>query len=184
MNGRQDGGNRSAQAREHARRRAGIGGALAALLAGCWGQGPWPCDTRDSLQAGSAPEQWHGEIREGRYAGEVVVEDPANLWTGVRFTGRTCTIEAAQRDGRIYVQSTLARGEVELRSRLGPGDSPFAWGETARGEPVVLQHRLGVPVSLTVASYGRDGVLEYGACGDGGRPFRECHRGSQEEEGG
>ena len=46
-----------------------------------------------------------------------------------------------------------------MEARLGPGDSPFFRGGASNGRPVVLQHRLGEPVSLAVTGYTKDGTL-------------------------
>ena len=162
-------------------RRLGVAAlALAAAAGGCQEGARWGCDTRAGLAGTAEPAQWVAEIAPGLYTGEVVVEAPENLWTGAYFTGRPCTIEVRAGEGAVHVRTSVATGEVVLRSRLGHGDSPFAWGETGAGEPVVVQHQQGVPVSATVTSYTADGVLSYGACGDAVAPFRECHRGAVE----
>ena len=157
--------------------------ALLALAAGAGLSGCDPgidCWTRERDQA--AARERSGpipELRAGTYPGEVVVEDPDNWWTGARFTGQSCRIEVAHRADGTYVRTHFLEAAVRLRARMGPGDSPFFTGETADGEAVVLQHRLGRPVSLTLTHYGVDGTLSYGACGEQDAPYLECHVGPE-----
>ena len=153
--------------------------AFLALAAGVGSSGCDPgidCWTRERDRA--AALEWSGplpEIRAGTYSGEVVVEDPDNWWTGARFTGESCRIEATHRAEGTYVRTHFLEAAVRLRARMGPGDSPFFTGETADGKAVVLQHHLGRPVSLTLTHYRADGTLSYGACGERGAPYLECH---------
>ena len=134
------------------------------------------CWTREHFQAAARnPDGPIHEIRAGVYPGEVVTEDPDNWWTDARFTGEPCRIEVEHRPEGTYVRSHFLDAAVSLRTRMGPGDSPFFTGETTDGKPVVLQHHLGRPVSLTLTLYRTDGTLGYRACGKRGAPYLECH---------
>ena len=144
------------------------------LSGGCVGSDCW---TRERVRAASPSQTGPiGEIRAGAYLGEVVTEDPDNWWTNARFTGKPCRIEVEHRPDGTYAQTHFLDAPVWLRARMGPGDSPFFAGETADGKPVVLQHRLGRPVSLTLTTYEADGTLPYGGCGERATPYLECHR--------
>ena len=145
------------------------------------------CWTRERIEAAGA-ERAQGpvrEVREGVVAGEVVVEDPANWWTGARFTGGRCRIEVEHRRSGTFVRMGGMKGAAKLEARMGPGDAPFFIGRTADGAAVVLQHHRGRPVSLTLARFEADGTLGYGACGERETPFLECHAdGSEHGPGG
>lgn len=144
------------------------------LLSGCVGNDCW---TRDRLRAAAHSQTGPiGEIQAGAYLGEVVTENPSNWWTNARFTGEPCRIQVEHRPDGTYVHTHFMDAPVKLRARMGPGDSPFFAGETANGKAVVLQHRLGRPISLTLTRYEADGTLPYGGCGERATPYRECHR--------
>ena len=135
------------------------------------------CWTRDRYRAASQSQMGPiTEIQAGTYLGEVVTENPGNWWTDARFTGEACRIQVEHRPDGTYAQTHFMDAAVRLRVRMGPGDSPFFSGETADGKAVVLQHRLGHPVALTLAPYEADGTLRYGGCGERGAPYLECHR--------
>ena len=153
--------------------------AAGAVPGGCADPGI-DCWTRGHYQAAApGPGGPIHEIRTGTYPGEVVIEDPDNWWTGARFTGEPCRMEVEHRPEGTYARTHFLDAAVRLRARMGPGDSPFFTGETADGKPVVLQHHLGRPVSLTLTHYRADGTLDYGACGKRGAPFLECHGGRE-----
>ena len=152
------------------------------LLSGCVKLGI-DCWTREQYRAASQTQPGRiGEIRAGTYLGEVVTEDPGNWWTDARFTGEPCRIHVEHRPDGTYAQTHFVEGAVKLQARMGPGDSPFFSGETADGKAVVLQHRSGRPVSLTLTPYEADGTLRYGDCGEPGAPYLECHRRPEREE--
>ena len=149
----------------------------AALVNGGCVNGGFDCWTRERVRAAANAQAGPiGEIRAGGYSGEVVVAKPSIWWMNARFTGKRCRIEVEHRPDGTYAQ-THFMDWVRLRARMGPGDSPFFVGETADGKAVVLQHRLGHPVSLTLTPYEADGTLPYGGCGAWGAPYLECHRG-------
>ncbi len=154
--------------------------AAGAVLNGCLDPGI-DCWTRERYQAAARiPDGPIHEVRAGAYLGEVVTENPGNWWTDARFTGEACRMEVEHRPGGTWVRTHFLDEAVRLRARMGPGDSPFFTGETADGRAVVLQHRLGRPVSLTLTRYREDGTLSYGACRPRGEPYRECHAGPEE----
>ena len=153
--------------------------AVGAAPGGCFDPGI-DCWNRERYQAAArGPGGPVHEIRAGTHPGEVVVEDPDNWWTGVRFTGESCRMEVEHRPEGTYVRAHFLDAAVRLRARMGPEDSPFFSGETADGRAVVLQHRLGRPVSLTLTRYRADGTLNYGACAEPGAPLLECHGGRE-----
>ena len=138
------------------------------------------CWTRERYRAAARIQSGPiGEIRAGTYPGEVVTENPGNWWTDARFTGEPCRIRVEHRPDGTYASTPFLDEAVRLRARMGPGDSPFFLGETADGQPVVLQHHVGRPIALTLTRYRTDGTLSYGACGKRGTPYLECH-GSRE----
>ena len=138
------------------------------------------CWTRARYQAAARSQTGPiREIRAGTYRGEVAREDPANWWTGVRFTGEQCKIAVQHRPDGTYIHAHFMDEAVRLRARMGPGDGPFFSGETADGKAIVLQHHEGRPVSLTLTDYRADGTLNYGACGRREAPFLECHGGRE-----
>lgn len=138
------------------------------------------CWTRSRYQAAARSQTGPiREIRAGTYRGEVVREDPANWWTGVRFTGKSCKIAVEHRSDGTYTHTHFMDEPVRLHARMGPGDSPFFSGETADGKAIVLQHHEGRPGSLTLTDYRADGTLNYGACGRREAPFLECHGGRE-----
>ena len=144
------------------------------LSGGCAGTDCW---TRERVHAAVRDQTGpFGEIRAGTYPGEVVTENPRNWATNARFTGEPCQIQVEHRPDGTHVRAHFIAASARLRARMGPGDSPFFVGETAEGKPVVLQHRLGRPVSLTLTSYEADGMLPYGGCGQRETPYLECHR--------
>ena len=149
--------------------------AAGAVLSGCVAPGI-DCWTREHYEAAARiPGGPVPEIRAGTYRGEIVIEDPENWWTGARFTGEPCRMEIEHRPEGTYVRTHFLDAAVRLRARMGPGGTPFFSGETADGKAVVLQHHRGHPVSLTLTHYRADGTLDYGACGNRGAPFLECH---------
>lgn len=151
----------------------GIG---ALLGGGCMPHG-FDCWTRERHRAAADNQTGPiGEIQAGAYLGEVVTENPGNWWTDARFTGEPCRIQVEHRPDGTYAKTHFMDAAVRLEARMGPGDSPFFSGETADGKAVVLQHRLGRPVALTLTPYEADGTLRYGACGKLGAPYLECHR--------
>ena len=148
--------------------------AAGALLAGCVDMGH--CWTKARYQAAAqSPPAPIREIQAGTFPGEVVTENPSNWWTNARFTGRPCQIQVAHRPDGTYAHTHFMDAAARLQTRMGPGDSPFFAGETADGKAIVLQHHLGRPISLTLASYGADGVLPYGDCGEQSARYLECH---------
>ena len=154
--------------------------AAGAVLSGCLDPGI-DCWTRERYQAAARlPGGPIHEVQAGAYRGEVVTEDPDDWWTNARFTGEPCRMEVEHRPGGTWVRTHFLDEAVRLRARMGPGDSPFFTGETADGRAVVLQHRFGRPVSLTLTHYREDGTLSYGACGRWGAPYRECHVGPEQ----
>ena len=154
---------------------------LAAVTGGCADPG-LDCWTRERIETAAREAQGPvREVREGVVAGEVVVEDPANWWTGARFTGETCRIEVEHRRSETFVHTRFLEAAAKLEARMGPGSAPFFVGRTADGAAVVLQHHRGRPVSLTLARFEADGTLAYGACGERETPFLECHAGGPEQ---
>ena len=155
----------------------------AAVAGGCVDPGA-DCWTRERIEAAGAerPQGPVREVLEGAVAGEVVVEDPGNWWTGARFTGGRCGIEVEHRRSGTFVRMGGMEGAAKLEARMGPGDAPFFVGRTADGDAVVLQHHRGRPVALTLTRFEVDGRLRYGACGERETPFLECHAGGLERE--
>ncbi len=152
------------------------------LASGCMPQG-FDCWTRERHRAATDSQTGTiGEIRAGTYSGEVVTENPGNWWTNARFTGKPCRIEVEHRQDGTYAHTHFVDAAVKLQARIGPADSPFFAGETADGKPVVLQHRSGQPIALTLTVYEADGTLRYGGCGSQTAPYLECHRKPQVEE--
>ena len=150
----------------------------AAVTGGCIDPG-LDCWTSERIEAAARAAQGPVlEILEGVVAGEVVTEDPANWWTGVRFTGERCGIEVEHHRSGTLVRTEFLEAEAKLEARMGPTDTPFFVGRTADGAAVVLQHHRGRPVSLTLTRFEEDGKLSYGACGERGTPFLECHAGA------
>ena len=154
-----------------------------AVTGGCVDPG-FDCWTRERIEAAGAerPQGPVREILEGVAAGEVVVADPANWWTGTRFTGERCRIEVEHRRSGTFVRTRFLDAAAKLEARMGPGDAPSFVGRTADGAAVVLQHHRGRPVSLTLARFEADGTLSYGACGERETPFLECHVGGLERD--
>ena len=149
--------------------------AAALLGGGCENLG-FDCWTQERYRAAASNQGGSiGEIQAGTTRGEVVTENPANWWTNARFTGNPCQIQVEHRPDGTYVQADFLDAAVKLHARMGPADSPFFAGETGDGKAVVLQHRLGRPVSLTLMRYEDDGVLSYGGCGQRETPYLECH---------
>ena len=146
-------------------------------LAGCVDPGI-RCATRSDYEVrGKTIAHPIEEIEAGVYEGEVVTDDPANWWTGARFTGNTCRIVVEHTTTGTYVKTEFLVEPVRLRARIGGRDSPFFSGETNDDEAVVLQHHRGQPVSVTLTRYEDDGTLRFGGCGERDAPFLECHRG-------
>ena len=135
------------------------------------------CWTRARIKAAGSerPQGPVREVLEGVVAGEVVVEDPANWWTGGRLTGERCRIEVEHRHSGTFVRMGGMEGAARLEARMGPGDAPFFIGRTVDGAAVVLQHHRGRPVALTLARFEPDERLRYGACGERETPLLECH---------
>ena len=156
----------------------------AIVATGCTDPGG-DCWTRERIEvAAQAAQGPVREILEGIVAGEVVVENPDNWWTGARFTGERCGIKVEHRRTGTFVHTEFLDIEAKLDARLGPADTPFFVGRTEGGQAVVLQHHQGRPVSLTLARFEEDGTLSYGACGKRGTPFLECHAGGLEKNSG
>lgn len=149
---------------------------LAAVIGGCADPG-LGCWTRERIEIAAREAQ--GPVREVR-EGEVVVEDPANWWTGARFTGGACRIEVEHRRSGTFVRTRFLEEAAKLEARMGPESAPFFVGRTADGTAMVLQHHRGRPVSLTLARFEADGTLAYGACRERETPFLECHAGGSE----
>ena len=152
------------------------------VMSGCADPGI-DCWTRERIEAAAQAVQGPvREILEGVVAGEVAREDPANWWTGVRFTGEWCGIAVEHRRSGTFVRTEFLEAAAKLEARMGPAGAPFFVGRTADGRAVVLQHHRGRPVSLTLTRFEEDGALSYGACGERETPFLECHVGGLEHD--
>ena len=116
---------------------------------------------------------------EGSYEGRELIPDPANDWTGFKFTGEKCFVRVYRHaPGSLAVESGFSEETVIVHADGIPGES-FYMGRFGDGQALVLQ-LLGLSrgaVSLTHTTFDDKGRLNYGSEGDGDFT-RECMIGS------
>ena len=113
----------------------------------------------------------HG-LKAGTFRGQIVLPDPSNPATGVRFTGIPCQTRIwRDAQGRLMAQPSF----LEQPARLTLGESGFYAGLVDDGTALVVQQYPG-GVTSTHTVFDASGVIVYGICGSRAKEFlRECH---------
>lgn len=111
-------------------------------------------------------------VKESFSTGEIVKENPSNWMTDAEFTGETCTVSVELRDGKAIATVSFVEEPVELAVPLS--DRDFYMGLVDREFALVVQQ---VPegAGASLVPFGENGVLQYGACGEWGSWYRDCH---------
>lgn len=145
--------------------------ASAVALSACWDPG-FDCMTLREYDRLAATKPVLVGVKESFSTGEIVKENPSNWMTDAEFTGEACTVAVELVDGRAIARVSFVEGPVELVVPLSNRD--FYMGLVNREFALVVQQ---VPegAGASLVPFGEDGVLQYGACGERGSWYRDCH---------
>lgn len=119
-------------------------------------------------------------MKEGVFAGKIVLPDPTNPAVGIDITDEPCTVTVSRGDpGHMAVEVSFV-GEAVQVPREGIRGGPFYrgdfQGETGKEALVVQTDDNGRVVVATHTGYDSAGDLNYGVSGTG-EMFRECMMG-------
>ena len=133
---------------------------------------PGICWTAERYEREAAKNPKLVGVRPGRYPGEIVVENPENLWVDARFTGKQCETHIIEEGTSVFAKVSFLQERVELKVPLSTRD--FYLGQVDQAHMLVVQQIPGGAVA-SVVGFDKHGIMNYQDCSPRGAPYRECH---------